>query len=127
VAKVAILNSINFDLIIISTIMLLWYVLDKMSWDCWLVLEIRERTKRMARRPRWMWFNLRMNGIFFWKFKVCLVCIFIFCFHFLFSFSENYFHFQKIRILKTCLVWLLIFCFQEIKTLKMHFQKEMYF
>jgi len=36
--------------------------------------------------------------------RVCLVCIFIFCFHFLFSFSENYFHFQKIRILKTCLV-----------------------
>ncbi|KAG5000491.1 hypothetical protein JHK87_021563 [Glycine soja] len=35
---------------------------------------------------------------------VCLVCIFIFCFHFLFSFSENCFHFQKIRILKTYLL-----------------------
>jgi len=48
-------------------------------------------------------------------------------FHFLFSFSENCFHFQNIRILKICLVWLLVFCFQEIKTLKMYFQKEMYF
>ena len=41
-------------------------------------------------------------------------------FHFLFSFSENCFHFQKIRILKTCLVWLLVFCFQEIKTPKIY-------
>jgi len=40
----------------------------------------------------------------------------VFCLHF--SFSENCFHFQKIRILKTCLVWLLIFYFQEIKILK---------
>ena len=48
---------------------------------------------RKVEKPRLLW--------------VCLVCIFIFCFHFLFSFSENCFHFQKIRILKTCLVWLL--------------------
>ena len=52
--------------------------------------------------------------------RVCLVCIFIFCFHFLFSFSENCFHFQKIRILKICLVWLLVFCFHEIKILKIY-------
>ena len=68
VGKVSLQNSINFDLIIISTIMLLWYLLDKMPWDCSLELQIRERTKRMARRPRWMWFNLRMKDIFLWKF-----------------------------------------------------------
>jgi len=44
-----------------------------------------------------------------YKLKVCLVCIFIFCFHFLFLFSENCFHFQKIKILKICLFWLLLF------------------
>ena len=49
-----------------------------------------------------------------------MICIFIFYFHFLFSFSENCFHFQKIRILKICLVWLLIFCFHEIKILKIY-------
>ena len=51
---------------------------------------------------------------------MCLICIFIFCFHFQFSFSENCFHFQKIRILKTCLTWLLVFCFHEIKILKIY-------
>jgi len=54
------------------------------------------------------------------KLRVCLVCIFIFCFHFLFSFSENCFHFQKIRIIKICLVWLFVFCFHEIKIVKIY-------
>jgi len=49
------------------------------------------------------------------------------CVWFAFSFSENYFHFQNIRILKTCLVWLLIFCFQEIKTLKSVFEMKCIF
>ena len=53
--------------------------------------------------------------------NVCLVCIFIFCFYFLFSFSENCFHFQKIKILKICLVWLFVFCFHGIKILKIYY------
>ena len=40
-------------------------------------------------------------------------------FYFLFLFSENCFHFQKIKILKTCLFWFFIF-FHEIKILKIY-------
>jgi len=54
------------------------------------------------------------------KLRVCLVCISIFCFYFQFSFSKNFFHFQKNRIMKTCLIWFFVFCFRKIKTLKIY-------
>ena len=60
-------------------------------------------------------FYFIFKGIFFSSHKNIWGCVW-----FIFLFSENYFYFQKIKILKTYLVWLLVFCFQEMKTLKIH-------
>jgi len=49
--------------------------------------------------------------------RVCLVS-FLFSVFIFFLFFENYFHFQKIRILKICLIWLLVYYFHKIKILK---------
>jgi len=95
--------------------------LDSSSWS--LLLHCKKKIVVVIKRLCVSWFVSFSEHEGKGSLGVCLVFIFIFCFHFL----KNCFHFQKIRILKTCLVWLLVFYFQENKTLKMRFQKEMYF
>ena len=77
VGKVALLNSINFDLIIISTIMLLWYLLDKISWDCWLVLEMRENEKD-DKKTKMNVIQLEDERYFFLEVYLflCIICLF---------------------------------------------------